>query len=79
MKAEEMVRVIKNQFFFLFGNPGVLIFSSHIFPVSFFPEELWALWICKAQRPLPSLREPFSFEVLRSHLSHLPGLLLGDC
>lgn len=40
MKAEEMVRVIKNQFFFLFGNPGVLIFSSHIFPVSFLPEEL---------------------------------------
>ena len=38
MKAEEMVRVIKNQFFYLV-TLGVLIFSSHIFTASFLPEE----------------------------------------
>lgn len=49
MKAEEMVRVIKNQFFFVSGNPGVLIFSSHVFSASFLPQELW---VCRAQEDL---------------------------
>lgn len=56
MKAEEMVRVIKNQFFLLlFGNPGVLIFSSHIFTVSFLPEEREALCICETQEGVPQV------------------------
>lgn len=78
MKAEEMVRVIKNQFF-LFGNPGgVNTLISHLHSVISPRGILSFVDSQDAGGPLPSFSEPFSFKVLRSHVSHgVTGPSLG--
>lgn len=78
MKAEEMVRVIKNQFF-LFGNPGgVNTLISHLHSVISPRGILSFVDSQDAGGPLPSFSEPFSFKVLRSQVSHgVTGPSLG--
>lgn len=69
MKAEEMVRVIKNQFF-LFGNPGgVNILIAHLH-VLILPRGILSFVDSQdTGGPLPSFREPFGLKVLRSDVS----------
>jgi len=70
MKAEEMVRVIKNQLF-LFGNPlGVNILISHLHSVVPPRGILSFVDLQATAGPLPNFWEPFSFKLLRSHVSH---------